>query len=73
MTRIKCGAVECKFNNNKNECTANSIVLNEGYYHTMNEGVKQIWTCKQYEQSDSAKRLEEAWRNYWLDRGKQNG
>lgn len=57
MPKIVCGAVECKFNNDRYECTAKRILLNNGNIMTMYEGRKDVWTCKQFELSDRAKQI----------------
>jgi len=58
MSKVYCAAVECEFLNDDNQCTRDEINLSEGYYHTMNEGVKHVWICKYYKQGERAKDIE---------------
>ena len=57
MPKVVCAAVDCKFSNDRNECTAKRIVLSNGNIMTMHEGRKDIWVCAQYELSDRAKQI----------------
>lgn len=59
MKEVICAAVDCKYNDENNQCLAENVILNEHYLHTKHEGLKHCWTCLQYKQSDRAKELEE--------------
>ena len=59
MTKIYCGACDCKYNGDKGRCTAKKISLADSYYNTVYEGYKHFNICKTYEKSDWAKRVDE--------------
>ena len=59
MSRVTCGAIDCKHNGNKCKCLLNKVTLYEAYDYTANEGLQHFWRCKQYEKSDEVKALEE--------------
>lgn len=57
MATVYCAAIECRHNKD-NRCKAKSINLSEGHIHTVHQGFKQVWTCRAFEMSDFAKRIE---------------
>ena len=59
MAIVYCAAVDCKHRNENNRCTLKKICLNEGRVHTKHQGFKQVWECKNYEQSERSKEIEE--------------
>lgn len=63
MPKVVCAVPECKYNNDKNECTANTIMLNFGNIMTVWEGRKDIWVCQQFEMSEEAKRIADMFEN----------
>jgi len=60
MPKIICASVECRFNNDKNECTAKTVLLGAGNILTVWEGRKDVWNCQQFELSEESKRLLES-------------
>ena len=56
MATVSCAAIECKWNES-NRCKAKNINLSEGHINTLYQGYKQVWTCRQYEMSEDAKRI----------------
>ena len=56
MARVCCAAVECKWNDDC-LCRAKSINLSDGHVHTVHQGFKHIWTCKEFEMSAFAKEV----------------
>lgn len=63
MAVVKCGSVDCKYNSDNGICEKSNISLSDCYYHTLNEGFQHFWRCRNYEQSDEAKSLEEEFNN----------
>lgn len=59
MAIVYCAAVDCKHHNGKNRCVLKKICLSEGHLHTKYQGVKQVWECKNYEQSEAAQKIGE--------------
>lgn len=57
MAIVYCAAVDCKHHNGKNRCVLKKICLSEGHLHTKYQGVKQVWECKNYEQSEETKMI----------------
>ena len=60
MTKIVCAAVGCKYNDDDNVCTAPKVAMSEHSIMTLYDGRQHFWKCKQYKQSDLAKRLSES-------------
>lgn len=63
MPKVICAVPECKYNNDKNECTAKTIMLNSSNIMTVWEGRKDIWVCQQFEMSEEAKRIADMFEN----------
>ena len=59
MNGLRCAAIDCKYNTDKYRCSAQNVVLSEFYVMTVHEGYQHFWRCKQYEQSERAKEIEE--------------
>lgn len=57
MPKVKCAAVDCKYNSNKNTCTAKSIKLGWTSCMTMWNGRQEFWKCSNYEMSDESKEI----------------
>ena len=57
MAKVWCAAGMCKWNDD-NRCRAKEINLSEGHLHTVHQGFKQVWTCRAFEMSENAKRLQ---------------
>ena len=54
--KVWCAEILCEHNKN-NQCKANEINLSAGNIHTVNEGCRQIWTCRAFAMRDDAKKL----------------
>lgn len=50
-TKIACAAVDCEYNNDKNECTAAKVELSDHYIMTLWEGRQHFNRCKTYKES----------------------
>lgn len=49
--KVICTALDCIHQDSeKNICTAKQINLSCGFIHTKNEGMKQAWRCRMYEE-----------------------
>jgi hypothetical protein len=48
MPTVYCPAVECKHHCKNNKCKAKAVTLNESWVHTVHQGFKQFWVCKQF-------------------------
>jgi hypothetical protein len=60
MPTVYCAAVECKHHCKNNKCKAKAVTLNESWVHTVHQGFKQFWVCKQFEESEQAKEIMKA-------------
>ena len=52
MPKVICAAVDCKYNDDKNCCTAKEICMSDHYIMTVWEGRQHFHRCEQYEMSD---------------------
>lgn len=59
-TKIHCAKIECKYNSDRNVCTAKSIELSDHDVLTHWEGRQNFQRCKQFELSDEAKEINKA-------------
>lgn len=59
MPKVYCGAVDCKWNDVKNQCRAKEIHLEDNYIMTVYDGRQHFNRCKDYEMSEQSKRLYE--------------
>lgn len=59
MNGLRCAAIDCKYNGTGYGCTAKNVWLLESYDMTAPEGRQHLWRCKQYEQSERAKEIEQ--------------
>lgn len=70
MARVYCAAIECA-NNKNNRCTAAEINLSEGHIHTVHQGLKQVWECKNYNMSDQAKQIADVIKEFYRSYGER--
>ena len=56
MPKVWCAEILCEHNKN-NQCKAKEINLSAGNIPTVNEGCRQIWTCRTFAMSDDAKKF----------------
>lgn len=54
---VYCGNVSCKYNGDKNRCTAKKISLTFEGIHTKNQGFREMLSCKSYEESEMSKEI----------------
>lgn len=59
MTKIICGDLSCKHNNDINACTLKNVYLSWSSIVTLHEGRQEVLKCRQYEESNIAKRMRE--------------
>ena len=55
---VYCGAIECKYNGKRNQCTAPKIELSSHSVMTAWDGRQEFWKCKGFELSDEAKAIQ---------------
>lgn len=58
MSRINCSCIDCKFNGDDYICKKENVSLSFHNIVTVNEGRKEYWQCKQFEERD-----DEEWEN----------
>lgn len=56
---IYCAAVECKYNGNRNRCTAKKVTLSSHSVMTVWQGRQEYLKCKSFELSEESKRIQE--------------
>lgn len=49
---VYCASVDCKYNGDKNRCTAKGISLSSHSVMTVWDGRQEFWKCKNYEMSE---------------------
>lgn len=59
MNGLRCAAIDCKYNDDGYKCSAKRVTLSDSYIMTVHEGHQHFWRCKQYEQSERAKEIEQ--------------
>lgn len=60
MPKIKCAAVECKYNSNNNYCTADkTVMLTAHSVMTVWDGRQDFWKCKNFVMSDECREIAE--------------
>lgn len=69
MAKVWCASIECKHNKN-NQCKAKEINISDGYIHTVHQGYKQIWLCRSFDMSESAKEIEQVLKKARVEDGK---
>lgn len=52
MARIVCARTDCKYNNDKNQCTAKDVKLSYHSVMTVWDGRQELLKCKNYEQDE---------------------
>lgn len=68
MPKVWCAQIECRHNAG-NRCKAPEINLSAGRVHTVHQGFKQIWECRSFEMSDSAKELYDRMKELTMEGG----
>lgn len=62
MPRVKCGSIDCKWNSDTCMCTygrtGHTMLINDCYVMTVNDGRQHFHYCKAYEKSKHAEELE---------------
>ena len=71
MTKVWCATIECK-HNKKNQCKAKEINISDGHIHTVHQGYKQIWLCRSFAMSESAKEIEQVLKKARAKDGTEN-
>lgn len=54
---VYCGNVSCKYNGDRNKCTAGKISLTFEGLHTKNQGFREVLSCKSYKESEMSKQI----------------
>lgn len=54
---VYCAAADCKYNSDKNRCTAKQVTLSWHSVMTVWEGRQDFLRCRSYEMSDEAKKI----------------
>lgn len=57
---VYCADSSCKYNSDKNRCTAKQVTLSWHSVMTVWNGRQEFLQCRSYEMSDEAKRIFEA-------------
>ena len=64
MTKIICASVDCKYNNDKNVCTAKKVSMSWQSVMTVYEGRQEYLRCNQYEMDEFSKQIHEEMQKY---------
>lgn len=56
LPKLVCANVNCKYNGFRNSCTCPQVRLNYRHLHTTNEGLVDVYECKNYEIQEDTKR-----------------
>ena len=64
MPRIVCARTDCKYNNDKNQCTAKDVKLSYHSVMTVWDGRQEFLKCKAYEMDDRSRELSEKLMEY---------
>ena len=59
MPKVVCAVLECKYNSDDNTCNAPKIFLSDHNIMTLHDGRQQFMKCKQYEESEITKQINE--------------
>ena len=59
MTKIVCACTECKYNDDRNRCTAKDVELSWHSVVTMHDGRQEFLKCKTYQIDDRSRELAE--------------
>lgn len=54
MSKVICGDLACKYNDNNYKCTKKEIILNYCSVHTLYQGPQTYLKCKGFEERDDA-------------------
>lgn len=55
MPRVRCGSIDCKWNDAGHWCKAKKVLLGDNYIHTTYDGVRHLWECHQYEMGEETR------------------
>lgn len=55
---ICCANCNCKYNDYQGRCTCDNLKFSWGHIHTVNDGLKDIWECKSFEEQQNTKSAE---------------
>ena len=59
MSKVKCAAYDCKYNSDKNICTAKDINLGWTSCMTLWDGRQEFWKCRNFEMSEESRMIKE--------------
>ena len=66
MTKIVCACTECKYNNDRNRCTAKDVEMSWHSVMTVHDGRQEFLKCKTYEMDERSKEIENQFMNFFM-------
>lgn len=66
MTKIICANSLCKYNNEKNACTAKTAEMSWHSVMTVHDGRQEFLKCKTYEMDERSKEIEKQFMNLFM-------
>ena len=70
MPKVRCASTDCKYHSDTNICKyKGTLILNDCYYHTVNEGFQHFHRCKMYEKSEEVEKFEKDFVTFMEERG----
>ena len=66
MTKIVCACTECKYNNDRNRCTAKDVEMSWHSVMTVHDGRQEFLKCKTYEMDERSKEIENQFMNLFM-------
>lgn len=66
MTKIICANNLCKYNNDKNVCTAKTAEMSWHSVMTVHDGRQEFLKCKTYEMDERSKEIENQFMNLFM-------
>lgn len=66
MTKIICANSLCKYNNDKNVCTAKTAEMSWHSVMTVHDGRQEFLKCKTYEMDERSKEIENQFMNLFM-------
>lgn len=66
MTKIICANSLCKYNNDKNVCTAKTAEMSWHSVMTVHDGRQEFLKCKTYEMDERSKEIENQLMNWFM-------
>lgn len=66
MTNIICANSLCKYNNDKNVCTAKTVEMSWHSVMTVHDGRQEFLKCKTYEMDERSKEIENQFMNLFM-------